>query len=886
MNPLIQDNNISNNKPLPLVQFINGQFVIPSEAKALLSSIRSKNIGIISLVGKYRTGKSFLLNRVLLNQSQSQGFGVGPSIKPCTKGIWIWPKPVMIKNKNSREAFPCFFIDTEGLEAYDEEVNHDSKIFLIAILISSLFIFNSFGSINENAINSLNFVLNLSQTIKFRESDGTNGGSDSINEIIENFPTLIWLLRDFSLLLQDVDGNQITPKQYLEMALQDVKWSNKTDSEIIEKNKVRSLIRKYFPERDCFVMVRPVANEKDIQNLQHLPNNKLRPEFIKQAETFRRKVHEMIKPKTFMNKEVNGTMLIELIQNVVDVINKGKIPIIESSWRYVMQSECIRQLDDIVNQFHNDIMNFRNENENISCEDIKEYMAVTYKKYINKFTTLEFIEKDILNEYSESLKKKINREMDIIQKETEKQNEAKFYSEIENFQKTFINSFNQGKYLDKPSLFFDEITEYKETIDRKYRNISNKNNNELFDTILSIVQIYLNKVLLKEKEKYERDIEQYKRSIENYKNSYREKSSECNQLKNESLIELQNQITKEKIKKRNSEEKILMLLNEKKNMKESYERQLSDLKESYTSQIEKITRQKNEKETELHIKEEQLLVMKITNEKISNLNQQKYTYMQKEMAMWKDKYNKLLQDIKSKDKLYTDEISLLKAHNSSLKSEQNDISMMSYISSSNNDMSEMMTMVKENIKTLQSKEAENEALIHKLQNENFNLNVYKQIIEQTSTFKCKFCSEIYDINIMKKHIVECNTYRSYNKSTTFSMNSSFLSLTKNESVSPSQYKVSVINKKASYVIKVYNSNSNWSVSKTLNQCANLYKTLKSIFRGVIDMPQSGEFLININTYNNDQDCSSSLEQFINDLLANETILHSKPFKIFLDLDHH
>ena len=103
MNPLIQDDNISNNKPLPLVQFINGQFVIPSEAKDLLSSIRSKNIGIISLVGKYRTGKSFLLNRVLLNQSQSQGFGVGSSIKPCTKGIWIWPKPSPDKKKYSRE---------------------------------------------------------------------------------------------------------------------------------------------------------------------------------------------------------------------------------------------------------------------------------------------------------------------------------------------------------------------------------------------------------------------------------------------------------------------------------------------------------------------------------------------------------------------------------------------------------------------------------------------------------------------------------------------------------------------------------------------------------------------------------------------------------------
>jgi len=31
----------------------------------------------------YRTGKSYLLNRMLLNRSG--GFGVGPTINPCTK---------------------------------------------------------------------------------------------------------------------------------------------------------------------------------------------------------------------------------------------------------------------------------------------------------------------------------------------------------------------------------------------------------------------------------------------------------------------------------------------------------------------------------------------------------------------------------------------------------------------------------------------------------------------------------------------------------------------------------------------------------------------------------------------------------------------------------
>lgn len=46
-------------------------------------------MGVISVAGKYRTGKSFLLNRVIINK-RNQGFGVGPTINPCTKGLWIW----------------------------------------------------------------------------------------------------------------------------------------------------------------------------------------------------------------------------------------------------------------------------------------------------------------------------------------------------------------------------------------------------------------------------------------------------------------------------------------------------------------------------------------------------------------------------------------------------------------------------------------------------------------------------------------------------------------------------------------------------------------------------------------------------------------------------
>ena len=83
---------------IKFITFENGKFIISEEAKKLLSQKGNENIGIISLVGKYRTGKSFLLNRIILNRKENLGFGVGPTIRPCTKGIWIWSDPLMISN--------------------------------------------------------------------------------------------------------------------------------------------------------------------------------------------------------------------------------------------------------------------------------------------------------------------------------------------------------------------------------------------------------------------------------------------------------------------------------------------------------------------------------------------------------------------------------------------------------------------------------------------------------------------------------------------------------------------------------------------------------------------------------------------------------------------
>ena len=55
----------------------------------------------------------------------------------------------------------------------------------------------------------------------------------------------------------------------------------KGSSDAVEKkNKIRRLISHYFNEKDCFTMVRPTESESDLQNVQTLNDDSLRPEFV------------------------------------------------------------------------------------------------------------------------------------------------------------------------------------------------------------------------------------------------------------------------------------------------------------------------------------------------------------------------------------------------------------------------------------------------------------------------------------------------------------------------------------------------------------------------------------------------------------------------------
>ena len=653
-------NNINDNQSNGAVPFITynestKKFVISKEARKIIANPeKNQKIGIISLVGKYRTGKSFLLNRVIINNkyNSKDGFAVGPTIKPCTKGIWLWSNPLIVTNENNNnEPFPVYLIDTEGLGAYDEEINHDSKIFLISILISSLFIYNSFGTIDEAALSNLSFILNLSKSLKLRQSKdeekNDNNSFNEENELAKYFPCLFWLLRDFVLKLVDLEGNPISSKEYLENSLMEQEGTTDT---IIEKNLIRRKIKNYFLERECFPMVRPVENEKDLQNLMNLSDEYIRPEFLEQSKHLREMIYTKVKPKNFGGKILSGEMLIELVESIVNAINDGAIPVIENSWKYIANNECVKNIKLLVDYYSKNIINFQKNNlekENF-FDELQKYNEELSQEIINNFKNqnVNTFDEDDIKDHIETLKNHLKQEYKKLTSENINLLKDKYNYELN---KEIENIFNDTDKLSTINhiTFIGELLQIKYKLDTSIPDFFLKQQIS-FDKIIEAIKQYIEEKFIKTKNSSEQTIKnlmsQNTLLEEKYKNIFEEYNKDKADFK-QTVDKYNDMLIENKLKLKTLEEKIKNFENEKKIIKETQDRNILENNQQYEDKINNLNMEINKLKSKIKTKEEEMLIEKLDKEQLSALDMQKITFLENEAKKWKERYNEQSKDL-------------------------------------------------------------------------------------------------------------------------------------------------------------------------------------------------------------------------------------------------
>ena len=433
-NIFIPQQSISNT-PIKLIDFSRG-FQINPQALDFLRSIKEEII-IVSVVGKARTGKSYLMNLLLDLIGKGGGFQVASTLQSCTKGIWLWGTPKNSLNGNAK----IVFLDSEGTSSTDKSTRtYDSRIFALVVLISSLFLYNTYSNIDEHGINELSLAAHLSSAIT------TNSNIDKDELLTELSPKFIWIIRDFTLeKIHPETGEEISSKEYLELCLKNKRGGkNANDNNVIRQN-----IIKFFPERDCVTLIRPVDSEEDLKRLNTIPYNNLKPEFKMEFKKLKDKIFKEALPKKLNGKKLTGPALATLIEEFVKVINSGKIPNINNTWDSVIEKDVSDAFYKSYDIFKNNVnkLNLGQNNVYDNSDLIKKLYNYKYLS-LNNFDNLlqsngdTFKQRNYKKMYLDT-KKNLNYKIDSSIKKIISQNNSLSANYCSNTINTLYRPFEQ-----------------------------------------------------------------------------------------------------------------------------------------------------------------------------------------------------------------------------------------------------------------------------------------------------------------------------------------------------------------------------------------------------------------------------------------------------------
>ncbi|XP_018425663.1 PREDICTED: guanylate-binding protein 4-like [Nanorana parkeri] len=374
--------------PVCLIENLqDGRFKVNDEAVDILSKINQPLV-VVATVGMYRTGKSYMMNKLAGFQ---KGFELGAAVQAKTKGIWMWcvPHPTM-------KDHALVLLDTEGLgDVQKGDKKNDIKIFCLSVLLSSMLVYNSRGTIDEDALEKLRFVGELAELIKVKSKDDEDN-EDNEGQFSRHFPALIWMVRDFTLMLE-LDGKEITEDEYLENALLPQKCERTEEtSKIQERNRCRDAIRMYFDSRKCFVLDPPSGDKKVLQRMDEVPEEKLSPYFVDQCQKFQEYIYKNAKVKHIDDiKPVSGEILRQLVYKYTEATTSSSVVYMEDVVMSISKMENEVAVQEATEHYEK-MMKERGRFPTETLEEFMELSAQCEEEALQKFMNKSFRDSELL----------------------------------------------------------------------------------------------------------------------------------------------------------------------------------------------------------------------------------------------------------------------------------------------------------------------------------------------------------------------------------------------------------------------------------------------------------------------------------------------------------
>ncbi|XP_052777215.1 guanylate-binding protein 1-like [Mya arenaria] len=274
---------------------------------------------VIAVAGCLRTGKSFLLSRLVQKCGLlGESFTVGHSIKAQTKGIWIMCRP-----HPTQEGKVIVFLDTEGIDDPEKvEIQEDTWIFLIATLLCNVLVYNTKGVFDASHISKFRFLKVVHNNVTVAK-----GACEDDSFLDFFFPNFVLVLRDFRLT------SDTSSEEFLENRL--VYKTGKSDS-VHEYNEPRRLLRRYFKKRTCFEIPIPCTRP---EQLESMPDSKIESDFLQRVNDLHQYLCECSPKKLISGKPLNGRMLRTMIISYMNSVQENTAPCLNDTIKLMAEEE-------------------------------------------------------------------------------------------------------------------------------------------------------------------------------------------------------------------------------------------------------------------------------------------------------------------------------------------------------------------------------------------------------------------------------------------------------------------------------------------------------------------------------------------------------------------
>lgn len=272
-------------------------------------------VAIVAVVGKFHSGKSFLMNQLM---GKSAGFGIGPSVQPKTMGIWMWGQPMVYRSPKTGQKINLVFLDTEGFAANNVTENYDAKVFAVSTLMSSHLLYNSVKIIDQSDIDYLELLARRTQLFALRSQLSKSKWTDFNHDML-TFPPLTWVVQDF---VQETHNFE-TPTEWLHRLMGG--HSRESDNYTIS-------LLDIFEDVDCHTLFIPAFDRDLLTDLSRATDDDLSADYRRERDHLMRKLKDKVAPKEKDNSFVTGSDLSQLLRVLVTAANDGSLADVPSRW--------------------------------------------------------------------------------------------------------------------------------------------------------------------------------------------------------------------------------------------------------------------------------------------------------------------------------------------------------------------------------------------------------------------------------------------------------------------------------------------------------------------------------------------------------------------------